>query len=95
MDKEFSVSSSAIANSHIETSPGTCAGKPRIAGHRIRVQDVVLWTEDGQSADEIVANFPQLSLADVYAALAYYHDHREQIDNDIRDDEEFFQRVRT
>ena len=82
-------------DSHIEITPGTCSGKPRIAGHRIRVQDIVLWTEEGRSADEIVADFPQLSLADVYAALAYYHDHREQIDKDIREDEEFFQRVKS
>ena len=81
-------------NSHIEITPGTCSGKPRIAGHRIRVQDIVLWTEEGRSADEIVADFPQLSLADVYAALAYYHDHREQIDKDIREDEEFFEQMK-
>lgn len=81
--------------SHIEIMPGTCAGRPRIAGHRIRVQDIVLWTEEGQSADEIVAEFPRLSLSDVYAALAFYNDHREQIDKDIRDDQEFFSRTKS
>lgn len=80
--------------SHIEVTPGTCGGKPRIAGHRIRVQDIVIWTEQGRSADEIVADFPQLSLADVYAALAYYHDHREQIDRDIREDDEFVRQMK-
>ena len=79
--------------SHIEVTPGTCGGKPRVAGHRIRVQDIVLWTEEGRSADEIVADFPQLSLAEVYAALSYYHDHREQVDQDIREDNEFFERM--
>jgi uncharacterized protein (DUF433 family) len=79
----------AIA-SHIEITPGICGGKPRIAGHRIRVQDIVLWTEEGRSVDEIVADFPQLNLSDVYAALAFYHDHREQIDADIRDDSDNF-----
>jgi uncharacterized protein (DUF433 family) len=79
---------------HIEVTPGTCGDKPRIAGHRIRVQDIVIWNEQGQSADEIVADFPQLSLAEVYAALAYYHDHREQIDQDIREDDEFFQQLK-
>ena len=79
---------------HIEVTPGTCGGKPRIAGHRIRVQDIVIWNEQGQSADEIVADFPQLSLAEVYAALAYYHDHREQIDQDIREDDKFFQQLK-
>jgi uncharacterized protein (DUF433 family) len=80
-------------HSHIEITLGTCGGKPRIAGHRIRVQDIALWTDEGRSADEIVADFPQLSLSDVYAALTYYHDHRERIDQDIRDDEEFFDQM--
>jgi len=74
---------------HIEVTPGVCGGRARIAGHRIRVQDIVLWTECGQSPDQIVADFPQLSLADVYAALAYYHDHREEIDQQVREDDEF------
>lgn len=80
---------------HIEVTPGVCGGRARIAGHRIRVQDVVLWTEQGQSADQIVADFPQLSLADVYAALAYYHDYREEIDRQIREDDQFVAQLRT
>ena len=94
MSEKSSMSSTVVVDSHIEITPGTCAGKPRIAGHRIRVQDIVLWTEEGRSADEIVAEFPQLSLADVYAALTYYHDHREEIDRDIREDHEFFHSVK-
>ena len=74
---------------HVEVTPGVCGGRARIAGHRIRVQDIVLWTEQGRSPDQIVADFPQLSLADVYAALAYYHDHREEIDRQIREDDQF------
>lgn len=84
----------AIERTHVEMTPGVCGGKPRIAGHRIRVQDIVLWTEAGQSPDEIVARFPQLSLADVHAALAYYHDHRVGIDQQIRDDDEFVARMK-
>jgi uncharacterized protein (DUF433 family) len=74
---------------HIESSPGVCGGKPRITGHRIRVQDIVLWIEQGQSPEEIVSSFPQLSLADVHAALAFYFDNQAQIDADIRRDVEF------
>ena len=74
---------------HIESSPEVCGGKPRIAGSRVRVQDIVVWTEAGQSPDEIVGSFPHLTLADVYAALAYYHDHREAIDSQLRDDDDF------
>lgn len=74
---------------HIVSTPGTCGGKPRIAGTRIRVQDVVMWTEMGKSADEIVTSYRHLTLADVYAALAYYHDHREAIERQIKEDDEF------
>jgi uncharacterized protein (DUF433 family) len=81
--------------SHIVITSGVCGGKPRIAGHRIRVQDIVIWTEEGHSADEIVADFPQLSLAQIYAALAYYHDHREQIDRDIREEDRFIDEMKS
>ncbi len=79
---------------HIEITPGVAGGKPRIAGHRIRVQDVVVWHERlGLSADEIATEYG-LSLADVYAALAYYYDHREEIDRAIRVDEAFVAELR-
>lgn len=73
----------------IEMTPGICGGKPRIAGHRIRVQDVVIWHERmGLSPDEIVSQYPSITLADVYAALAYYHDHLEEIRQQIWEGED-------
>ncbi|MDH3598450.1 MAG: DUF433 domain-containing protein [Candidatus Tectomicrobia bacterium] len=69
---------------HIEATPNICGGKPRIAGTRICVQDIYLWHElHSLSADEIVDAYPHLTLADVYAALAYYHDHCDDIHHDI------------
>ena len=74
--------------SHIEITPGICGGKPRIAGHRIRVEDIVIWHERlGLSPDEIVSQYPSISLADVYAALSYYHDHFNEIRKQMEDDE--------
>ncbi|MCL5959729.1 MAG: DUF433 domain-containing protein [Chloroflexi bacterium] len=76
------------ASAHIAITPGVVGGKPRIAGHRITVQDIVIWHERlGLSADEIASEHG-LSLGDVYAALAYYYDHRESIDQAIREDED-------
>jgi uncharacterized protein (DUF433 family) len=74
---------------HIESTPGICSGRPRVAGTRIRVANIAIWTEEGMSPDEIVASYPQLTLADVHAALAYYHDHRADVDAQIREDERF------
>jgi uncharacterized protein (DUF433 family) len=82
-------------NSHIEITPGVCGGKPRVAGHRIRVQDIAVWHEmNGQSANEIVARFPQLTLADVHSALAYYFDHRDEIQRQMREDEDFVEALK-
>ena len=81
---------SNVISQHIEITPGVCGGKPRIAGHRIRVEDIVIWNERmGLSPDEIVSQYPTITLADVYAALAYYHDHFEEISRQIREDEAF------
>ena len=81
-------------DAHIDITPGIAGGKPRIAGHRITVQNVVIWHERlGQSADEIATEY-QLSLADVHAALAYYFDHREEIDASIRDGNAFAESLR-
>ena len=66
---------------HIVSTPGVLGGKPRIAGHRIRVMDIVVWHEKrGLSPDEILDLYPGLTLADVYAALTYYFDHPDEIE---------------
>ena len=47
----------------IVSTPGTCGGKPRVAGHRIRVQDIVIWTGPmGMTVDEIVSSYPGMDL---------------------------------
>ena len=74
---------------HIEITPEVAGGKARIAGHRITVQNIVIWHERmGKSADDIATEY-DLSLADVYAALAYYFDNRAAIDNAIEESNAF------
>lgn len=76
-----------VITEHIEVTPDVCGGRPRVVGGRIRVQDVVAWHEAlGLSPDEIVSQHPEIALADVYAALAYYHDHREEIRGHMQED---------
>ena len=78
----------------IESTPGTCGGKPRIAGHRITVKHVIIdHQRGGMSPDEIASSDPGITLADVDAALAYYHDHRDEIDADIKADDEHWAEV--
>lgn len=83
-----------ILDRHIEITPGLVGGKPHIAGHRITVQTIVIWHERmGKSVDEICAEY-DLSLSDVYAALAYYFDHRDEIDRSIEESEAFIAALR-
>jgi uncharacterized protein (DUF433 family) len=86
---------SSVSREHIEITPGVCGGKARIAGTRIRVQDVYVWHElQGQSADAIVSNFPHLTLADVHAALTYYWDHRDEIRQQMKADDVFVEAMK-
>jgi uncharacterized protein (DUF433 family) len=80
---------------HIESDPNQCGGKPCVAGTRIRVWDIHVWHNlRGQSPEQIVAEFPHLTLADVHAALAYYLDHREAIEKQATEDEQFVSQMK-
>jgi uncharacterized protein (DUF433 family) len=84
-----------VIREHIVSTPDTCGGKPRIAGSRIRVKDVAIWHDrQRMTPSEIVSKWPQLTLASVYAALAYYHDHREEINAEIALDEAWYDEQR-
>ena len=79
-----------VIGEYIAVKPGFCGGKPHIMGHRIKVQHIAVWRERlGMTPEEIVATYPSLSLPAVFAALAYYHSHRAEIDADIEADARF------
>ena len=100
MSRSFAVDSGvqkAMISSieHIDVEPGRCGGKPCVAGTRIRVWDVHVWHElRGWSPAEIVTQFPQLTVADVHAALAYYHDHRDEIERQMNEADEIAERMK-
>ncbi len=78
----------------IVSTPGVCGGRPCIAGTRIRVQDVyVLHELQGLSAEEIVGQFPGISMADVYAALAWFWDHRGEVQRQMDEEHAFVERM--
>ena len=79
---------------HIETDHST--GKPCIAGTGIRVWDVyVLHERQGKNPDEIVAAYPHITLADVHAALAYYWDHKNEIDRQMKEADDFVDQLKS
>ena len=81
---------SVVPNERIVKTPETSGGRARIAGHRVRVQDIVIWYEyQGMTPDEIVSHIPSITLADVHSALAYYFDHVHEIQEEMRADREY------
>ena len=61
--------------------------RPVIAGTATTVRTIAIMYKQGYSPEEITGELP-LSLAQVYAALTYYHLHTEQIEADIQADSE-------
>ena len=78
----------------IVSDPKTRGGRPMIAGTGIRVSDIAALTVCHQrTADEIAVNY-RLTLAQVHAALAYYYDHKSEIDEQILNDDALIQEAK-
>lgn len=74
---------SAITVELLVSSPEVCDGRLRIDGTRITVNQIVTLYKQGYSAEEIADQYPHLSLAQVYTALAYYHSNRAEVEADL------------
>lgn len=68
-------------------TPEIRGGRPCIAGTGVTVQRIVGWYKLGLSPEEIADEVGHLTLAQVHAALAYYHANREEIESAIAADE--------
>jgi uncharacterized protein (DUF433 family) len=64
-------------------SPDVCGGRLRIDGTRITVNQLVVWYKQGYAPEEIADQYPHLTLAQVFTALAYYHANREEVEADL------------
>ena len=69
--------------SFIVRSDDVRGGRPRVAGTGVTVRRIVGWYKQGLTPEEITTEMPHLSLAQVYAALTYYHANRDEIEADI------------
>ncbi len=58
----------------IVSTPGILAGKPRVKGTRIPVQQVLQCLSEGWSIKKIIDQFPSLSKEDIQACVAYAND---------------------
>lgn len=75
----------ATSYRYIVQRAGVRSGHASVEGTRIGVHDVVALIRTGASVDEVVASLPRLTRAQVYECLAYYEDHREEIEPLVAD----------
>lgn len=85
---------STTAYKHIVSTANIVGGKPRINGHRITVENVSIWHEQQGYSVEEIASLYDLSLSEVYSALAYYFDNKEEIDRQIAESDTFAAEMR-
>ena len=69
-------------------------GVVRVGGTRVRLDTVVYAFNQGASAEEILQQYPSLALADVYATICYYLQHRTSVDEYLKDRQQEHERVR-
>ena len=70
----------ATSYQYLTRIPGVRSGHTIVEGTRIGVHDVVALVVTGASVDDVCRSFPELKRSQVYACLAYYEDHRGEVD---------------
>jgi uncharacterized protein (DUF433 family) len=86
----MAVASSVDIGTLISKSPEMKSGRPVIAGTGVMVMRIAGWYKQGLSAEDIAREIPHLTLAQVYAALTYYHANKTEIEAQISEEMELY-----
>jgi len=79
----------------IEQTAGVCGGRPCIAGTGVSVLRIAGWYKMGRSPEEIADQYGHLTMAQVHAAITYYHANREAMDAEMAAEEAEYNRLST
>ena len=83
-----------IQTCYIVKTPNVCGGEPRIDNSRIKVNHIVAeYVHKQMSPHQIWEAHPQITLAEIHAALSYYYDHRREIDRAIIANDDFAEQM--
>jgi uncharacterized protein (DUF433 family) len=77
----------------IAQTPGICGGHPRIAGTGVSVRRIVRWYKMGWTPEETSRRLGHISLAQVHAALTYYHANQEALEAEIAAEDAEYDRL--
>jgi uncharacterized protein (DUF433 family) len=77
----------------IVATPDILGGRPRISNTRVSVRSVAGWYRQGYHAEETAEQYEHLTLAQIYAALIYYHANKAEIEEDILAEQNAYDRL--
>jgi len=79
--------------SHITKDPEVCGGRACIDGTRIRVVDIACLQREGSTPERMLDVYPSLNLAQIHAALSYYYENPQEIEDALKEDREAAARI--
>ena len=92
---EQALKKETTSHPYIVINKDVCGGSPIIEGTRTRVIDIAIEYEVlGHSPDEIIRYHPQVSLYQIHDALSYYYENRDELDQKIKQDQDFITRLK-
>lgn len=71
----------------LSQKPGVCGGRLCVAGTGISVRRIAVLHNQGMTVEEIVGNWGYISVAQVHAALAYYHANKAEMDAALEEEQ--------
>ena len=75
-----------VLGTNLVRTPDVCGGRLRIDGTRMTVNQIVALYHQGLRAEEIVEQYPQRTLSEIYSVLAWYHANKDQVDKEMADE---------
>lgn len=83
-----SLAQKKVRHPYITRKEGVCGGEPIIADTRITVRLIAGWHKMDKNVAEMVAMYPHLNHAQVYDALSFYYDHKDEIEKSLAENRE-------
>jgi uncharacterized protein (DUF433 family) len=75
-----------FSDKNLVRTPDICGGRLRIDGTRMTVNQIVTLHKQGCTAEEIVKNYPQRTLAEIHTVLAWYYAHQDEFDRELAEE---------
>ena len=73
----------SVLGTNLVRTPGICGGRLRIDGTRMTVNQIVTVHNQGCTAEQIVEQYPQRTLSEIYAVLAWYYANKDEFDREL------------